>query len=80
MMYGVVLFHTTSAAMRAEKILLQGGLAVKLIPTPREFSSDCGIALRFAWEQQEVVTSLLASARVEVDSIRQMNQDPSSRQ
>lgn len=80
MMYGVVLFHTTSAAMRAEKILLQGRLAVKLIPTPREFSSDCGIALRFAWEQQEVVTSLLASARVEVDSIRQMNQDPSSRQ
>ena len=33
--YGVVLVHTTSAAMRSEKILLQAGVSVKLIPTPR---------------------------------------------
>ena len=45
--YGVVLFHTTSAAMRAEKVLKNAGIAVKLIPTPRELSSDCGISARF---------------------------------
>lgn len=32
--YGVVLFHTTSAALRAEKLLQRAGLTVKLIPTP----------------------------------------------
>ena len=48
--YGVVLFHTTSAALRSEKVLQRAGLTVKLIPTPRQFSSDCGIALRFDQE------------------------------
>lgn len=64
--FGVVLFHTTSAAMRAEKVLSEAGLKVKLIPTPREFSSDCGISLRFHWSAVEEVTELLTQARVEI--------------
>jgi len=67
--YGVVLFHTTSAALRAEKTLTKAGLVVKLIPTPREFSSDCGLALRFAWQQIEQVSALLGAASVEMASI-----------
>ncbi len=66
---GVVLFHTSSAALRAEKVLLRSGLQVKLIPTPREFSSDCGIALRFNWSDHEQVLIRLASARVDHSSI-----------
>ena len=70
--YGVVLFHTTSAALRAEKVLQRAGLTVKLIPTPREFSSDCGMALRFAWAQVEQARAALEAARVEISSVRQM--------
>jgi len=66
---GVILFHTSSAALRAEKLLLREGLPAKLIPTPREFSSDCGIALRFNWNQKERACELLQSARVEISSI-----------
>lgn len=66
---GVVLFYTTSAAIRAEKVLLKNGLEVKLIPTPRELSSDCGIALRFDWDQAETVSALLAAAGVEIAGI-----------
>ncbi|MFC1974597.1 DUF3343 domain-containing protein, partial [Chloroflexota bacterium] len=61
--YGVVLFHTTSSVMRAEKLLIGEGCTIKLIPTPREFSSDCGIALRFDWNQYEQVKSVLDAAR-----------------
>jgi hypothetical protein len=68
--YGVVLFHTTSAAVQAEKALLAAGVAVKLIPTPREFSSDCGMALRFRWEGRGQVENILhgavETARVEL--------------
>jgi hypothetical protein len=67
--YGVVLFHTTSAALRAEKVLQKSGLTVKLIPTPREFSSDCGIALRFDWSQAEHTRELLEAVRVEIAAI-----------
>ena len=72
--FGVVLFHTTSSAMRAEKLAKVAGVAVKLIPTPREFSSDCGVALRFAREQSERVRALLAEAGVEIEGIRAMDE------
>ena len=67
--YGVVLFHTTSAVMRAEKLLVKEGYSIKLIPTPRQFSSDCGIALRFDWTRCEQIKSVLDEAKVEFDAI-----------
>jgi hypothetical protein len=71
--FGVILFHTNSSALRAEKILVKGGLTVKLIPTPREFSSDCGVALRFVWSDESHVRAILNSANVEVSSIHEMH-------
>ena len=70
--YGVVLFHTTSSAMRAEKLLAKEGYIVKLVPTPRQFSSDCGIALRFDWCQQGQVRSALDETQVEIDAIHRL--------
>jgi len=70
--FGVILFHTNSSALRAEKILVKGGLTVKLIPTPREFSSDCGVALRFVWSDESHVRAILNSANVEVSSIHSL--------
>lgn len=70
--YGVVLFYTTSSAMRAEKILRKDNQTVKLIPTPRDLSSDCGIALRFDWNQADHVEDLLDAARVEFADMDQM--------
>jgi hypothetical protein len=70
--YGVVLFFTTSSATQAEKVLGKAGLGTKLIPTPRQFSSDCGISLRFTWDDFNRVESLLRSANVEIMSIHQM--------
>ncbi len=70
--YGVVLFHTTSSAMRAEKLLLKADYPLRLIPTPREFSSDCGIALRFNWAQCEQVKAILNVARVEINAIHRI--------
>jgi hypothetical protein len=67
--YGVVLFHTTSAVMRAEKLLMKEGYYIKLIPTPRQFSSDCGIALRFDWDCCDLVKSVLEGAKAAFDTI-----------
>lgn len=67
--YGVVLFHTTSSVMKAEKAMQKNGFRIKLIPVPREFSSDCGIALRFEWPDYEQVRALLGKNKVEFDAI-----------
>jgi hypothetical protein len=67
--HGVVLFYTTSAAFRAEKVLRTHAFVVKLIPTPRQLSSDCGTALRFVWSEEARVRTRLADARVEIAGI-----------
>ncbi len=67
--YGVVLFNTSTSAMQAEAVLSRAKLASKLIPTPRQLSSDCGISLRFDWAFQDEVRALLERARVEFTGI-----------
>jgi len=67
--YGVVLFHTSSAVLRTEKILLREGFTIKLIPVPRHLSSDCGIALRFDRNAETRVREILLAAGVDIYSI-----------
>jgi hypothetical protein len=64
-MKGVFLFYTNSAAFQAERALKRARLSVKLIPTPRQFSSDCGISLQFDWNEGERARALLAETGVE---------------
>jgi hypothetical protein len=71
--YGVVLFHTTSAVLRTEKLLIKKGFSVRLIPTPRQFSSDCGVALRFEWGRCEAVMAALDEARIEFDALHTLD-------
>ena len=65
--YGVVLFHSTSGALRAEKLLKKEGIAYKLIPVPRHLSSDCGVCVRFASQDESLVRKVLAD-KVEIQS------------
>ncbi len=44
--YTVFLFPSVSHALKAEKVLKERGIAHKLIPVPRQISSDCGVCLR----------------------------------
>ncbi|MFB0546729.1 MAG: DUF3343 domain-containing protein [Anaerolineae bacterium] len=70
--YGVLLFDSTQAALRAEKILKAEGLTVKLIPVPRQLSSDCGISLRFPFAQVDVVEATLAAKGLPVAGIHRI--------
>ena len=70
--FGVVLFQSTQAAIKAERALLLAGLTVKLIPTPRQFSSSCGTAVRSAWGDVAGVRATLKANGVEFQGIRKM--------
>lgn len=67
--HGVVLFHSTAHALRAEKVLQRAGFTVKMIPTPRQLSSDCGMALRFDRADKEPVAVTLQGNKVPVNGI-----------
>lgn len=65
----VMLFKAVSYALKAEKILKAGVLPHKLIPVPRQISSDCGICLRFESQHRTSIEALL-SGKVAVEDIR----------
>jgi len=67
--YGVALLRSTNYAIRAEKLAKEKGFEVKLIPTPRHISSDCGTALRFRWEDGGRLKALLEEHGVVIQGI-----------
>ena len=60
--FAVILVHSTSHAVQVERILKRADIAVKLIPTPRHLSSDCGSAVRIAAKDQHKCEQLLGEA------------------
>jgi len=62
----VAVFHSVHKVMKAEKVLKQAGAPVLLIPTPRQLSSDCGLALRFEDRDREQIEMLLREADVPI--------------
>ncbi|NSW55229.1 MAG: DUF3343 domain-containing protein [Armatimonadetes bacterium] len=67
--YGFLLFHTTSMAMRADRTLRKAQLPARLVPTPRQLSSDCGIAIRFELSDEERILGALSESGVEAAQV-----------
>ena len=57
-------------ALKAEKALQRAGLTVRMVPTPRQYATDCGFALRFDWAEAGRVPGLLEGAGVETAGVR----------
>jgi len=68
--YAVILVHSTSHAMRVERLLRDEGIACKMIPVPRHISSDCGVCIRILCQEIDAACCILEAAHVEVESIQ----------
>jgi hypothetical protein len=55
----ILTFDSVHFVMRAEKVLSKRDIKVRLIPTPREISSDCGMAIEIVCEDIEETRKLL---------------------
>ncbi len=53
------LFRSARDAVRAEKTCRAAGLAVAVVPPPREISSECGMALRVSADEREQFEKLM---------------------
>ena len=65
--YVVILTHSTSYAIRAEKVLKAAHVPCKLIPVPRHISSDCGVCVRISSDDTEAALRALEKARVDYE-------------
>lgn len=46
----LVVFDSVHQAIRAEKMLLAQGIAIEMVPTPREISASCGQSIALGEE------------------------------
>jgi len=60
----VFLFESVHRVMRAEKVLKEKGIAVDLIPVPREISSDCGVAVELDTGSGEEALKILGENKI----------------
>lgn len=59
---GILIFHSIHRVMKAEKVLKKAGLDVRLMPVPRQLSSDCGLSLAFRLGDRAGVQQALEEA------------------
>lgn len=70
--YAVIIVYSTSHAIRIEKLLQEMGIPCKLIPVPRQISSDCGVCVRIQRSDIEVARKAIDTAQVEIDGIHEI--------
>ncbi len=68
-MNSVVLFYSTSHAIKAEKYSNLNSLDAKLIPVPRHLSSSCGVCLSFNEEDRKLLIKVMGENNIEYESI-----------
>ena len=61
----LVLFESTHAAIKAERLCLGMSIPCKVIAVPREISSSCGIALELRKDEEAAVTELFSVNKVQ---------------
>jgi hypothetical protein len=55
-----------------EKVLEKAGIACKLIPIPRQISSDCGVCVRIERADREAALQALEAVGVETEGIHEL--------
>ena len=65
----VILFHSNHQAIWASKVLRKAGVDHRMVPVPRELSSDCGYCVEISGEDAARAAEILRSAGVEFDRI-----------
>ncbi|MCX5707919.1 MAG: DUF3343 domain-containing protein [Candidatus Omnitrophica bacterium] len=65
----VITFSAVYHALKAEKHFKGLGFKVKLIPVPRQISSNCGIALEFNFRDRERLAAVIQGARLAIENI-----------
>ena len=60
----LAVFNSAHRVMKAEDLLKKLGLPVLLIPAPRALSTDCGLALRFSDDENDIIMQALAGEKL----------------
>lgn len=67
--YSIFTFVATSQALKAERVLKEAAADFLIMPTPREISTSCGLAVKVVPDDQVTCHNLLLSQNVQVEAV-----------
>lgn len=67
--YGVATFKSTHHTIQAEGFFKSRDISFKTIPTPREITRSCGLAIVFTLDDLEGVREMIDSSQINIDSL-----------
>ena len=67
--YSIFTFVSTSQALKAERVLKEAAADFLIMPTPREISTSCGLAVKVAPSDQISCYKILMSQEVQVEAV-----------
>ncbi len=73
--YGVITFNTTHQALRSENVLKEAGTNFLLIPTPRQISASCGMAVKFVWGDSDLIIDTLRENNIQWKDIHHIRKE-----
>ena len=78
--YGILTFDSTHHAIKAESDLKKNDIKTKTIPTPRDITLSCGIAIRGSVEDLDIIKSLIDSNKLMIKAIHLLTINNGSRE
>jgi len=76
--YGVATFKSTHHTIQSEEKFKDRGISFKTIPTPREITVSCGLALIFILDDMDKVKEMVEKDEIPVDAIYKYTKDGKS--
>lgn len=67
--FGVITFKSTHHAIQGESILKKEDVKFRTIPTPREVSTSCGLAVKFDLEIYNQIIDIIEEKKMNIDSV-----------
>ncbi|HEY8363275.1 MAG TPA: DUF3343 domain-containing protein [Tissierellaceae bacterium] len=70
--YGVITFMSTHHTIQAEGILKEKGITFKTIPTPREITRSCGLAILFTLDDLDKIKKMVDDGEIIIANIHKL--------
>lgn len=73
--YGVTTYKSTHHTIQAETVFKEKEISFRTIPTPREITVSCGLAIIFSLDDLPKVKEIVSSNEINIDSIYKYTKD-----
>ncbi|GFN36172.1 DUF3343 domain-containing protein [Tepidimicrobium xylanilyticum] len=73
--FGVITFKSTHYAIKGDLIFKEHNINYRTIPTPREITRSCGLAIKFDLEDTDLVRDIIEKNQLTVEGIFKLIKD-----